>query len=483
MSVRVRIAPSPTGAMHLGTTRTALFNWLYARRHGGTFIVRIDDTDTERSTPEFEADILGGLRWLGLDWDEGVEVGGPFGEYRQSARYDRYRQAAATLVEVGIAYRCFCTPAELDDRRKAAEAAGRPPGYDGRCRLLEGTEADRRGAAGAPFAIRFAMPRPGKTTFTDLVRSEVTFDHQHVDDFVILRSDRTPTYHLASTVDDVDYRISHVARGEDLLPSTPRHIQLTLALGGEVPVYAHLPLIMGTDGKRLSKRHGAQGITEYRQMGYLPEAIFNFVALMSWSIGDDITIFSPEQAVAAFDLGDVSSNPAVFDADKLLWLNGEYMRSLPVDDFSTRVRPFLEAGLDRPLADREWATFTKVAPVVQERVKLLSEAADQVRFLFVEDLDYDQESWSKVMTPESATVLGAARERLTDLMPFDKETVETALRGMLEELGMNAKKGLQPIRVAVTGSSVSPPLFESIAALGKERTLSRLTATAARLTT
>jgi glutamyl-tRNA synthetase len=327
------------------------------------------------------------------------------------------------------------------------------------------------------------MPRPGKTTFMDLVRSEVTFDHQHVDDFVILRSDRTPTYHLASTVDDVDYRISHVARGEDLLPSTPRHIQLTLALGGEVPVYAHLPLIMGTDGKRLSKRHGAQGITEYRQMGYLPEAIFNFVALMSWSIGDDITIFSPEQAVAAFDLGDVSSNPAVFDADKLLWLNGEYMRSLPVDDFSTRVRPFLEAGLDRPLADREWATFTKVAPVVQERVKLLSEAADQVRFLFVDDLDYDLESWSKVMTPESATVLGAARERLTDLMPFDKETVETALRGMLEELGMNAKKGLQPIRVAVTGSSVSPPLFESIAALGKERTLSRLTAAAARLTT
>jgi glutamyl-tRNA synthetase len=204
---------------------------------------------------------------------------------------------------------------------------------------------------------------------------------------------------------------------------------------------------------------------------------------MSWSIGDDITIFSPEQAVAAFDLGDVSSNPAVFDADKLLWLNGEYMRSLPVDDFSTRVRPFLEAGLDRPLADREWATFTKVAPVVQERVKLLSEAADQVRFLFVDDLDYDLESWSKVMTPESATVLGAARERLTDLMPFDKETVETALRGMLEELGMNAKKGLQPIRVAVTGSSVSPPLFESIAALGKERTLSRLTAAAARLTT
>lgn len=466
--------------MHLGTARTALFNWLYARRHGGTFIVRIDDTDTERSTPEFEADILDGLRWLGLEWDEGVEVGGPFGSYRQSTRYQRYREAASSLMDSGAAYRCFCTPAELDERRQAAEAAGRPPGYDGRCRLIDGREAERR-ASGEPFAVRFAMPRPGKTTFADLVRGEVTFDHDHVDDFVILRSDATPTYHLASTVDDVDYRISHVARGEDLLPSTPRHIQLTLAMGGEVPVYAHLPLIMGTDGKRLSKRHGAQGITEYREMGYLQEAIFNFVALLSWSLGDDITIFSPGQAVAAFDLADVSSNPAVFDADKLLWLNGEYMRALPPDDFCTRVRPFVEAGLGRQLTEGEWSTFTKVAPLVQERVKLLSEAAGQARFLFVEDLEYDADSWSKVMTADSASVLTAARERLAVVSVFEKEAIEEVLRGLLDEMELSAKKGLQPIRVAVTGSSVSPPLFESIAALGRRRTLERLASAGRRL--
>ncbi|HKY47322.1 MAG TPA: glutamate--tRNA ligase, partial [Acidimicrobiia bacterium] len=319
MTTRLRIAPSPTGSMHVGTGRTALFNWLFARHTGGTFIVRIDDTDDERSDPLFEADILDGLRWLGLQWDEGVEVGGPHGSYRQSDRYPRYREAAEALVADGTAYPCFCTPAELDERRKQAEAAGRPPGYDGRCRTIERSVAAARRAGGESAAIRLAITRPGATEFTDLIRGEIRVDHDNLDDFVLLRSDGRPTYHLASTVDDVDYQITHVARGEDLLPSTPRHIQLTLALGAGVPIYAHIPLIHGTDGKRLSKRHGAKAVIEYREAGYLPEALANYLCLLGWSPGEDLTVFPLSLAIERFELSAVSKNPAVFDLAKLDW--------------------------------------------------------------------------------------------------------------------------------------------------------------------
>ena len=460
--------------MHVGTGRTALFNWLYAKHTGGTFIVRIDDTDDERNSAEYEADILAGLRWLGLDWDEGVAVGGPHGTYRQSDRYDRYREVALELVEREAAYFCFCTPEELSARRAEAQAAGRPPGYDGRCRSISLAAAHARRAAGEGAAVRFKMPRPGVTEFDDLVKGRVRVDHDHVDDLVLLRSDGRPTYHLASTTDDVDYEITHVARGEDLLPSTPRHIQLTMALGAKEATYAHLPLILGTDGKRLSKRQGAKGVTEYIKAGYLPQALVNYLSLLGWSPSGDLTIISLADSIRLFDLEAVSTNPAVFDHSKLEWMNGEYIRSLTAAEFVAAAGPFVIASLGRELTPEEWEQFVRIAPLVQERTKLLAEVGPQVRFLFSDELDIDSGSWDKVMGPEAEPVLVAASAGLATVAQWDHDSIESSLRAMLERLGLNARKGLQPLRVAVTGSTVSPPLFESMAILGQAAVLVRL---------
>ena len=385
------------------------------------------------------------------------------------------------LVAEGTAYPCFCTPAELDERRKQAEAAGRPPGYDGRCRTIERSVAAARRAGGESAAIRLAITRPGATEFTDLIRGEIRVDHDNLDDFVLLRSDGRPTYHLASTVDDVDYQITHVARGEDLLPSTPRHIQLTLALGAGVPIYAHIPLIHGTDGKRLSKRHGAKAVIEYREAGYLPEALANYLCLLGWSPREDLTVFPLSLAIERFELSAVSKNPAVFDLAKLDWMNGEHVRALPAKEFMARARPFIEAGLGHELTPEQWGRFADMAPLIQERTKLLFEVADQVRFLFVDQVDFDQDSWSKVMTPDAGAVLDAACTRLTELGEWSAAEIETSLRSMLEGLGLNARKGLQPLRVALTGSTVSPPLFESMAVLGRDESLKRLNAARRRL--
>lgn len=483
MTPRLRVAPSPTGLLHVGTARAALFNWLYARRHGGVFIVRVDDTDRQRSTSDFEERILEALRWLGIDWDEGVEVGGPHGAYRQSGRYGRYREVAAQLLERGAAYRCFCSPEALTQRRKEAQRAGRPPGYDGRCRWLDVREAERRKLTGENHVVRFAMPRPGLTVFEDMVRGEVRFDHEVIDDFVILRSDGSPTYHLASTVDDVDYRITHVARGEDILPSTPRHIQITRAMAAPQPVYAHLPLLHGQDGRKLSKRHGATDVGEYRARGILPEALFNYLSLLGWSIGPEATIFGPQEAVEAFDLADVSSSPAVFDPVKLEWMNGEYIRNhISAAEFSVRARPYAERHLGVSVSDSEWNRALPVLPLVQERVKRLSEVGPQLAFLLEAGIEYDQRSWRKVMRAQSVgSVLSEAISALGQLGEWTTETIEETLRGLLTRLEVSARRGFQPIRVAVTGSSVSPPLFESLAALGRERTLQRLEGARARL--
>ena len=465
MTVRVRIAPSPTGHLHVGTARAALFNWLYARHNDGVFIVRIDDTDRERSTPEFEADILDSLRWLGLDWDEGVERGGPHGTYRQSDRYDRYRDAAAQLVASGAAYYDSRTPETLEDLRNRAQSEGKHPGHYIRRPEL-------------PFdagAIRLSIPQDEPVAFDDLVRGTVSFEPRDIDDFVILRSDSTPTYHLASTVDDVDYEITHVARGEDLLPSTPKHILLARALGATEPTYAHLPLLFGTDGKKLSKRFAAVSLSVYRDEGYLADAVFNYLSLLGWSLGSETTIFTREEAVAAFDLHEVSSNPATFDPDKLAWMNGEYIRALPPGEFLDLVTPYVESAVGRPLDAEEWKRFETVAALVQERTRLLPEAGEQVVFLFEDFDEYDEASWEKVMTKDGVIgIITEARQRLEGIDEWDAREIEPVLREMLEELGISAAKGLQPLRVAVTGSSVSPPLFESMAALGKEKALERL---------
>ena len=465
MTVRVRIAPSPTGTLHVGTARAALFNWLYARHCGGEFIVRIDDTDQKRSTSEYEENILGSLRWLGLDWDEGVEVGGPHGSYRQSDRFQRYREVAEGLVETGAAYFDDRPTDELEALRQQAQKEGKHPGHYIRRPEQSVTEG----------VIRFSIPQEGPIAFDDLVRGSVSFEPQDVDDFVIFRSNGTPTYHLASTVDDVDYRITHVARGEDLLPSTPKHILLTRALGAEVPVYAHLPLLFGIDGKKLSKRLGAASLATYEDEGYLPEAVFNYLSLLGWSLDGETEIFSREQAVASFDLIDVSKNPATFDPEKLAWMNGEYIRAMSTDHFSQMVRPHVEGAVGRELTDDEWSRFEEISELVQERTKLLPEAGEQVVFLFNDIESYDEKSWAKVMAKDGVTdILEAARGALAELTVWDKVSIEKALRAMIEELEIGVGKALQPIRVSITGSSVSPPLFESLAALGREPSLERI---------
>jgi glutamyl-tRNA synthetase len=470
VTVRVRFAPSPTGYLHVGGGRTALYNWLFARHNGGVFILRADDTDAERSTPEYQQDILDGLAWLGLDWDEGLGVGGPHGSYRQSDRLERYRQVAADLVASGAAYYDLATPQQLEALRAAAEAEGRSPVYTGTHRAAAGEAESLAGSA----PIRFAVPRPGETVFADLVRGDLRFDHVNVDDFVILRSDGTPTYHLASTIDDVDFGITHVVRGEDLLSSTPKHILLTLAMGALPARYAHLALLNGPDGKKLSKRHGDTALRAYRDGGILAEAMCNYLAILGWSPGDDDEVVALREMVDRFDLTAVSRNPAVFDTTKLEWMNGVYLRAMAPAQFAALTRPLVEADLGRALDDTEARSYEAIAPLVQERAKRLTEAAPQVRFLF-SDVVYDEESWQKVMArPEAGVSLDGAMACLDRLGTWAPEPIETVLRTMLEERGLSASKGLQPLRVAVTGSSVSPPLFESLAALGRRRTLERL---------
>lgn len=443
-------------------------------------ILRSDDTDRERSTPEYAADILDSMRWLGLDWDEGIEVGGPHGAYRQSERTERYQEVADRLVDIGAAYYSFATPEQLEAFRNEARAAGTAPSYDGRFDLDQDA-ARERVAEGGKATVRFNVPRPGQTVFDDVVRGDVTFDHSQVDDFVILRSDRTPTYHLASTVDDVDYGITHVIRGEDLLSSTPKHILLTQAMGGDPATYAHLSLLMGPDGKKLSKRHGHTAINAYRNAGYLPEALVNYLALLGWNPGEDDTVLPLGEMVQRFDLDTVSKNAAIFDVDKLEWMNGVYIRDLDPGEFVDRIAESIEQDLGRSLGDHERATLDLIAPHVQERTKLLTEAAGQVRFLLTDEVDYDETAWEKVMTKEEVpSVLSTTAARLEALGAWDLDSIEGALRGMLADLEIGARKGLQPIRVAISGSTVSPPLFESIEALGRERTLTRLAGAAGR---
>lgn len=473
MSVRVRIAPSPTGYLHVGTARAALYNWLFAKGRNGQFILRSDDTDSERNSPEYQQDIVDSLRWLGLDWDEGIEVGGPHAPYQQSLRFDRYREVAMHLLEQGLAYYSFATREQLEEFRNEAQAAGRTPAYDGRFRV-DAAEAATRIAAGEEAPIRMAVPRPGSTSFIDAVRDEVTFDHAQVDDFVILRSDGSPTYHLASTVDDVDFGVTHVVRGEDILSSTPKHIILTKAMAANPPMYGHLALLMGPDGKKLSKRHGHTSLNAYRQGGILPEAMVNYLALLGWSPGEDETIVALDDMIERFDLNEVTKNPTIFDNDKLEWMNGVYIRELDTADFVERVEPLVAAHLGRSLDGGEHSQLVGIAPHVQERAKRLTEVAEQVAFLFG-DVMYDEASWEKVMTKDEAAVaIPAALAALGTIEEWTTENIENALRNMLAETELSARKGLQPIRVAISGSTISPPLFESIEVLGRDEAVARL---------
>jgi glutamyl-tRNA synthetase len=478
---RVRFAPSPTGHLHIGGARTAIYNWAFARHNGGVFVLRIDDTDPERSTDENMRAILRALSWLGLDWDEGPDAEGPYGPYLQTQRADTYRDALDALRASGDAYPCFCGPADLETRRAAARTGSGSAGYDRSCRALAPEAATRRIAAGEPHAWRLAVPEDrGDVTFTDLVRGEMSFPSDSLDDFVLMRSDGTPTYNFASIVDDSLMAITHVIRGDDHLSNTPRQILVLEALGRPVPFFAHLSMILGADGTRLSKRHGATSVEAYRDEGYLPEAVVNYLALLGWSPGDETNSFSPSLLVDRFELTRVSRNPAIFDPVKLEWLNGVHIRELTAASFVDRLVPWLvDAGLlaDGDAAPRR-AWLEELAPLLSERVRRMDEIGPMVRFLFVSDLEIDPDARAKVALDSDASqaVLQTARQALATVPVFDAGSVEAALREVPSTVDATPKAVFQTLRVATTGSTVSLPLFESIALLGRDATLARIDA-------
>ncbi len=482
--VRVRFAPSPTGHPQVGNMRTAMFDWLFARHTGGTFILRIEDTDVDRIAPGSVEAHMEGLRWLGLDWDEGPEVGGDYGPYFQSQRLELYKAAAARLVEQGDAYNCYCSPERLETMRKEQVARKQPPGYDRACRSLSRQDCARHEAAGVRPVVRFKVPDQGQTRFTDTIYGEVVFENSTLDDFVMLKSDGYPTYHLANVVDDHAMKITHVIRGEEWISSTPRHLLMYRALGYRPPQYIHTPLILGPDRAKLSKRHGAMSILEYRDQGYLPEAMFNFLVLIGWSLDDKTEIMTRQQLIDSFALERIGKTAAVFNKEKLDWMNGVYIRGLALDDFTQRALPFLEKGLPpqvkRPL---DVKYVRRIMPLVQERTKTLTEVPVLTRFFFVEELEYDPELLvAKNLTREqSLSALEVSSQRLKALSAFDEASLESLLRPLAEELGLKAGPLFSILRTAVTGETATPPLFQTMVVLGRERCLRRIDEAAVKL--
>jgi len=473
---RVRFAPSPTGYLHVGGARTALFNWLFARRHGGAFILRIEDTDTERSSAEMVTGILDGMRWLGLEWDEGPEIGGPHAPYFQSQRYDRHRAAADALVAQRRAYYCYCTPDRLREERERAEARGDAWRYDRRCLQLSAEDVARLEAANTPRAIRFKVP-PGTTAFDDVVHGRIEFDGAHIEDFVIVRSDGHPIYHLSVTVDDLDMQITHVVRGDDHISNTPKHVLLFQALGAALPVFAHVPLILGADKKRLSKRHGATSVMEYERQGYLSDALVNFLALLGWAPGDDRELMSRQELIDAFALADISGGNAVFDTAKLDWMNGQYIARMPLDALTDAIVPRLvREGLWSPgTPGDEW--LRRLIELLRPRAKRLTDFVEQARPFLTSDVQYEDEAVRKHLAdPRLSRYIAALVEDLRVAMPFDEQHVEAAVRRSAEKQDIKAAMLIHAIRVALTGRMASPGIFEVIVLLGRERTLARLDA-------
>jgi glutamyl-tRNA synthetase len=474
---RVRFAPSPTGYLHVGGARTALFNWLFARRHGGVFVLRIEDTDVERSSSDMVEGILDGLRWLGLEWDEGPEIGGPFGPYFQSGRLDRHRAMATRLVASGDAYYCYCTQDELKAKREAAEKAGGAWHYDRTCCRLSPDDVAAREREMQPRTIRIRVPE-GTLRFNDLVHGPIEFDGANLEDFVVLRSDGHPTYHLSVVSDDVEMRITHVVRGDDHISNTPKQLLLYRALGAPVPQFAHVPLILGPDRKRLSKRHGATSVMEYARQGYLPEAMTNFLALLGWSPGStDQELFTRDGLIAAFDLGGISGGNAVFNPGKLDWVNQQHLFRLAPDELARRVRPSFEAaGIwhDEYLGDRQtW--FVAVLALLRPRAKKLDEFVSIGRFFFVEAVEYDETAVAKYLRVQGMKGhLEAVDAAFGALADFDSPSTEASLRTVAGARGVNAAALIHATRVAITGRAVSPGLFDVAVLLGRERTHTRL---------
>jgi glutamyl-tRNA synthetase len=468
-NVRVRFAPSPTGYLHVGGARTALYNWLFARHVGGVLVLRIEDTDVDRSRPELVTVILDSLKWLGLTWDEGP--------YFQSERRARYREMAAELERLGHAYPCFCTPAELQAKRARAEAEHRPWKYDGACRNLSEAERQQRQAENRPSAIRFRVPETGETGFADLVFGELQVANPDLENFVLLRSDGNPTYHLGVVADDLDMRITHVVRGADHISNTPKQILMYRALGVPEPVFAHLPLILGPDRQRLSKRHGATSVGAYREEGILPEALVNFLALLGWTPPDQKEIVSLEEMVRTFELETVSKSNAVFDPEKLAWMNSEYLRRLPFERLLPEIESELKsAGLWREtFAAGERERFEATVRLLQTRARGLKDFSHSGRAFFSDDFEYDPEAVKKFWKdPALENLLAALADKLAATDPFDLAETEKSLRGVAAEKGIKAGLLINATRVALTGQAVAPGLFDVMVTLGRQRVVARL---------
>ena len=474
MVPRVRFAPSPTGYLHVGGARTALFNWLYARRHGGVFVLRIEDTDVERSSADMVTGILEGLRWLGLDWDEGPDAGGPHAPYFQSERLHRYRDAAARLVEQGRAYYCFCSPDRLREEREKAEARGDAWQYDRACLSLDPARVAQLVADGAPRAVRFKVP-PGRPAFDDAVHGPIEFDSTNIEDFVIVRSDGHPTYHLSVVVDDVDMGITLVIRGDDHISNTPKHVLLFGALDSPVPRFAHVPLILGADKKRLSKRHGATSVTEYRTQGYLPAAMVNFLALLGWAPGDDRELMSRAELIESFTLEGISGGNAVFNTEKLDWMNGQYIGRMTAAELALAVRPLLAAaGLDAHPIVEDDATLGRLLELLRPRAKRLTDFVEQAAPLLQDPAEYEPAAEKHLSLPGLADHLEALSAALQSVEPFTENAVEAALRAVATDRQVKAGALIHATRVAMTGRTASPGLFEILVLLGRDRTLRRL---------
>jgi glutamyl-tRNA synthetase len=476
---RVRFAPSPTGYLHVGGARTALFNWLFARRHGGVFVLRLEDTDVERSSAEMVEGILDGLRWLGLDWDEGPHIDGPYGPYFQSERLDRYRAMAGALVTSGRAYYCYCTPEELKAKREAAERGGAAWRYDRTCCQLSASDVASREARGLPRAIRFRVP-DGAMQFDDLVHGPIAFDGANIEDFVILRSDGHPTYHLSVVSDDVEMAITHVIRGDDHISNTPKQILLYQAIGAPLPQFAHVPLILGPDKKRLSKRHGATSVMEYARQGCLPEAMVNFLALLGWSPGTNQELFTRDELVSAFALDAISGGDAVFNPDKLDWFNAQHIARLAPAELAVRVRPFFEAAgvWDAAFLGDRHAWFFAVLELLRPRARRLDDFVTLSNYFFTTDgVRYDPAAVDQhLRVAGMSDHLAALDAAFAGLATFDPVSIEAALRATADARGVKAATLIHAVRVALTGKTVSPGLFEVAALLGRERTRERLAA-------
>jgi glutamyl-tRNA synthetase len=477
--VKVRFAPSPTGDLHVGNIRTALFDWAYARHTGGTFLFRIEDTDTTRVTDEYIQAAIDTLKWLGLQWDEGPEVGGPNGPYLQSQRLDIYAKWAKKFLEQGDAYHCYCSPEELEAVREEQRKANVAPGYNGHCRELTADQIAAYKADGREAVVRMRMP-DGTTTFVDEIRGEVTFDHKFVPDFVMVRADGSPLYTLAVAVDDVMMGVTHVLRGEDLLSSTPRQIRVYQAMGikpEDYPAFAHLPFVMGQDNAKLSKRNGEVSIAWYREQGYLPEAICNYLALLGWSPGDDRENISMKELTELFTVEKVHSSPARFDMKKLEAINGDKIRALSLEDFAHWTLPFLTQAKVISGTDAEIALVKKALPLIQERIVKLDEAPALLKFLFVTEFSVDEDAVSKITDGSAKDILKRSLKELEGVDSWNHDSIEAVLRAsLIEELGLKPRIAFTALRIAITGSTISPPLFESMELLGKQACLDRITA-------